>query len=103
MQAAYIGCCNHLVSFYLSSLMDTCLAFCLSLFRFGLECLWRPPKFEEIKEFISDHDIDIFMIQETYFNSNYSPGMANYTLHKINRPNAATRRTYGGTCIYVKN
>ncbi|GIY05451.1 hypothetical protein CEXT_224061 [Caerostris extrusa] len=57
---------------------------------------------KEIKEFISDHDIDIFMIQETYFNSNYSPGTANYTRHKTNRPNAATRRTYGGTCIYVK-
>ncbi|GIY32551.1 hypothetical protein CDAR_302121 [Caerostris darwini] len=35
------------------------------------------------------------MIPETYFISGFSPGIANYTLHKTDRPNTGTHRTCG--------
>ncbi|GIY97403.1 putative RNA-directed DNA polymerase from transposon X-element [Caerostris extrusa] len=60
-------------------------------------------KFEEIKEFISDHELDIFLHQETFLRPGLTPEIPNFTLYRTNRTNTGTYRTYGGTCIYAKN
>ncbi|GIY57322.1 hypothetical protein CEXT_391421 [Caerostris extrusa] len=52
-------------------------------------------KCEEIQEFISDQNLDIFMLQETFSNTDYAPGIPNYTLYRTDRPSNTTRRTYG--------
>ncbi|GIZ05218.1 RNA-directed DNA polymerase from mobile element jockey [Caerostris extrusa] len=43
------------------------------------------------------------MIQETFLRPGLNPGIPNYTLYRNDRDNTTTYRTYGGTCIYVKN
>ncbi|GIY32485.1 RNA-directed DNA polymerase from mobile element jockey [Caerostris extrusa] len=58
---------------------------------------------QEIKEFLSDHDLDLFLIQETFLHPGHNPQIPNFTLYKNDRVNTNTRSTGGGTCIYVKN
>ncbi|GIY52875.1 hypothetical protein CEXT_101281 [Caerostris extrusa] len=72
--------------------MDTCLAFCLSLLDLASGMPVASTKvLEEIKEFISDHDIDIFYDSRNLLQLKLLHRVWLTTLYiKINRPNAAT-------------
>ncbi|GIZ04204.1 RNA-directed DNA polymerase from mobile element jockey [Caerostris extrusa] len=58
---------------------------------------------EEVKEFVSDHDLDLFLIQETFLQPGFRAEIPNFTLYRNDRVNITTLRAGGGTCIYVKN
>ncbi|GIY14788.1 putative RNA-directed DNA polymerase from transposon X-element [Caerostris extrusa] len=57
----------------------------------------------EVIEFVSDHDLDLFLIQETCLQPGREPNIPNFTLYKNDRINFTNFRSSGGTCIYVKN
>ncbi|GIX72900.1 putative RNA-directed DNA polymerase from transposon X-element [Caerostris extrusa] len=57
----------------------------------------------EVIEFVSDHDLDLFLIQETCLQPGREPKIPNFTLYKTDRINYSNFRYFGGTCIYVKN
>ncbi|GIY62941.1 RNA-directed DNA polymerase from mobile element jockey [Caerostris extrusa] len=58
---------------------------------------------QEVKEFVSDHDLDLFLIQETFLQPGQKSQITNFTLYKNDRVNTNARHIQGGTCIYVKN
>jgi hypothetical protein len=55
---------------------------------------------EELKTFISIHNIDVKLISETHFTEKNYLKLPNYTVHHTNHP-AATAQ--GGTAIIIKN
>ncbi|GIZ02482.1 putative RNA-directed DNA polymerase from transposon X-element [Caerostris extrusa] len=59
-------------------------------------------QFDEVIQFVTDHDIDIFLIQETFLQLGQTPNIPNFTLYKNDKISINSRRTSGGTCIYVK-
>ncbi|GIY34432.1 hypothetical protein CEXT_205101 [Caerostris extrusa] len=59
-------------------------------------------QFDEVIQFVTDHDIDIFLIQETFLQPGRTPNIPNFSLYKNDRISINSRRTSGGTCIYVK-
>lgn len=61
----------------------------------GLEC-----KFDELKDFILENEIDIMLVNETKFNNRINCCMTGYTCFRKDR-NART--TGGGVLILVKN
>jgi exonuclease III len=54
---------------------------------------------EELRTFISLHNIDVILISETYFTEKSYLKLLNYTVYHTNHPAGAAR---GGTAIIVK-
>ncbi|GIY20704.1 hypothetical protein CEXT_743901 [Caerostris extrusa] len=59
-------------------------------------------QFDEVIQFVTDHDIDIFLIQETFLQPGQTPNIPNFTLYKNDRISINSRRTSEGTCIFFK-
>ncbi|GFV70024.1 putative RNA-directed DNA polymerase from transposon X-element [Trichonephila clavipes] len=60
-------------------------------------------KIHEVRDFVSEQNLDMFLVQETWLEPGIDPQIANYRLTKDDRiefPHTATR---GGTAIYCKN
>jgi hypothetical protein len=53
---------------------------------------------EELKTFISIHNIDVMLISETHFTDNSYLKLANYTVYHTNHP---TGTAGGGTAIII--
>ncbi|GIY01602.1 putative RNA-directed DNA polymerase from transposon X-element [Caerostris extrusa] len=57
----------------------------------------------EIIKFVSDHDLDLFLIQETFLQPGINAEIPNFKLYKNDRINIRSICARGGTCIYIKN
>ncbi|GIY80527.1 hypothetical protein CEXT_805591 [Caerostris extrusa] len=53
-------------------------------------------RLEEVKEFISDQNLDILMIQETFLRPGLNPSIQITPFIENDRDNTTTYRTYGG-------
>lgn len=62
--------------------------------------LWH--KTGEFRQFITDHNFDIFLVTETHLYQGTPPKVANYVCHFDNRPRSTRRIQQGGTAIYIK-
>lgn len=56
-------------------------------------------KIQELRDFLSHGDIDIVLLQETKLHKSCSYNIANYVLHRTDRPGTPIA---GGTAIYIK-
>ncbi|GFW96760.1 probable RNA-directed DNA polymerase from transposon X-element [Trichonephila clavipes] len=70
-------------------------------------CLWNAnglrPKICEVRDFVSEQNPDLLLVQETKLQPGLDPLIANYRLHKDDRNNFPRSRIDGGTAIYCKN
>ncbi|GFW56343.1 RNA-directed DNA polymerase from mobile element jockey [Trichonephila clavipes] len=70
-------------------------------------CFWNAnglrPKICEVRDFVSEQNPDLLLVQETKLQPGLDPLIANYRLHKDDRNNFPRTRTDGGTAIYCKN
>ncbi|GFS53099.1 probable RNA-directed DNA polymerase from transposon X-element [Nephila pilipes] len=56
-------------------------------------------KIDEVRDFVTEQNFDLFLVQETKLQAGHEPQIANYRLHKDDR----TPRIDGGTAIYCKS
>ncbi|GFU83496.1 probable RNA-directed DNA polymerase from transposon X-element [Trichonephila clavipes] len=70
-------------------------------------CFWNAnglrPKICEVRDFVSEQNPDLLLVQETKLQPGLDPLIANYRLHKDDRNNFPRSRIDGGTAIYCKN
>ncbi|GFX02991.1 probable RNA-directed DNA polymerase from transposon X-element [Trichonephila clavipes] len=69
-------------------------------------CFWNAnglrPKICEVRDFVSEQNPDLLLVQETKLQPGLDPIIANYRLHKDDRNNFPRSRIDGGTAIYFK-
>jgi hypothetical protein len=65
-----------------------------------MECQRPTQHAEELKMFISTHNIDVMLISDTLHGKNLPKKISKYSIYHINHP-ASTAR--GGTAIIIKN
>ncbi|GFV70815.1 nucleic-acid-binding protein from transposon X-element [Trichonephila clavipes] len=67
-------------------------------------CFWNAnglrPKICEVRDFVSEQNPDLLLVQETKLQPGLDPLIANYRLHKHDRNNFPRSRIDGGTAIY---
>ncbi|GFT27528.1 putative RNA-directed DNA polymerase from transposon X-element [Trichonephila clavipes] len=70
-------------------------------------CFWNAngfrPKICEVRDFVSEQNPDLLLVQETKLQPGLDPLIANYRLHKDDRNNFSRSRIDGGIVIYCKN
>ncbi|GFV97355.1 probable RNA-directed DNA polymerase from transposon X-element [Trichonephila clavipes] len=70
-------------------------------------CFWNAnglrPKICEVRDFVSEQNPDLLLVQEMKLQPGLDPLIANYHLHKDDRNNFPRTRTDAGTVIYCKN
>ncbi|GFW68096.1 probable RNA-directed DNA polymerase from transposon X-element [Trichonephila clavipes] len=70
-------------------------------------CFWNAnglqPKICEVRDFVSEQNPDLLLVQETKLQPGLDPLIANYRLHKDDRNNFPRSLIDGGTAIYCKN
>ncbi|GFW69116.1 probable RNA-directed DNA polymerase from transposon X-element [Trichonephila clavipes] len=60
-------------------------------------------KIHEVRDFVSEQNLDMFLVQETWLEPGIDPQIANYRLTKDDRIEFPHTVTRGGTAIYCKN
>ncbi|GBN88717.1 hypothetical protein AVEN_238476-1 [Araneus ventricosus] len=60
------------------------------------------PKINEVRDFVIEHNLDVFLVQETWLQPGHTAFIANYRCYRNDRIRLGARVT-GGTAIYIKN
>ncbi|GBN91069.1 putative RNA-directed DNA polymerase from transposon X-element [Araneus ventricosus] len=61
-------------------------------------------RFAEVRDFVSEQNLDVFLVQETFLPPGFTPLIANYQVYCNDRINNNSRtHIFGGTCIYIKS
>ncbi|GFV25535.1 putative RNA-directed DNA polymerase from transposon X-element [Trichonephila clavipes] len=60
-------------------------------------------KIHEVRDFVLEQNLDLFLVQETKLEPGQDPLIANYHLYKDDRVIFPRIRTAGGTAIYCKS
>ncbi|GBN80876.1 Nucleic-acid-binding protein from transposon X-element, partial [Araneus ventricosus] len=60
--------------------------------------------FAEVRDFVSEQNFDVFLVQETFLPPGFTPLIANYQVYRNDRINNNNHtHIFGGTCIYIKS
>ncbi|GBN08203.1 hypothetical protein AVEN_220871-1 [Araneus ventricosus] len=62
------------------------------------------PKIAKVHDFVSEQNLEVFLVQETLLPPVFTPFIANYQVYRTDRQtNNNPSRSFGGTCIYIKS
>lgn len=84
--------------------MDSCPSFVSSNFSilfWNANSLAR--RIHELRDYLTENDVDIVLAQETNFVPNRSYNIPNYNLYRSDRVTPPTHSTSGGVAIYIKS